>query len=109
MTEQICTEFVELKKYLLERFSFKIQQKDLYRVRLFGKRGYYDESGDKTYLCYLPKACAYLLQLLKSAKGSRIKLYFDDDIDTDDSIMYETECYGRRKVSFKVDDKKLYW
>lgn len=98
--EKPCGEFVTLNRLLKRYTSKELAITDLYVVDLFGKRGEYGESGDKSYLCYNPTYCQKLVNTIRGKKNSKDTLTFKvattDDIDTDYSIRYETECYGRR-------------
>lgn len=91
-----CEEFKELQ-HLVMRDGINLNPKDLYRVRLFGKRGVYDESGSRSYLAYNPTECKKLIELVKH---NNVKVKTIDDVeDLDLSIRYETECYGARLVT----------
>lgn len=90
-----CEEFKELQ-HLVLRDGIKLNCKDLYRVRLFGKRGEYGESGKRCYTAYNAKECERLVELVKS---KNVKIKTIDDIDVEGSIRYETECYGSRIVT----------
>lgn len=106
-----CKEFNELNDYLYGRFHKRLGMHDLYKVRLFGKRGQYDESGDKSYLCHRPLACKNMKFTLEhETKGNSLGFATDDDIDTDYSRRYETECYGCRTRTITVDGRiAFYW
>lgn len=81
---------------------------DIYAIRLFGKRGYYNESGMKRYLAYYSDRCTQLLNELQQVYhyGDKLvlsKIKQEDEIeDLDYSIKYETECYGIRYNFYEV-------
>lgn len=97
-----CKEFVALNKYLVKYGCDEMKQDQYYYVDLFGKRGQYDESGTRAYLCFRDKVCERMLAELRKKKSSRDTIKCEsktiDDIDTEYSIRYETECYGQRVV-----------
>jgi hypothetical protein len=79
---------------------------ELYSVELFGKRGRYDESGMKEFLCHQPLRCKKALETLRKARTSgctlSIKLKNEDDGNYDESVRYETEYYGCRTRIMEV-------
>lgn len=104
-----CKEFKELAKVVERKTGLVLEPTTLYRCRLFGKRSVYDESGRKYYTAFNERECAKLLESVKSFGRKRIKAEVTtyDDIDTDTSSRYETECYGSREVTLVVaHDKK---
>lgn len=107
MLAEPCKEFEKLNKILLKYTNKTISPLKWYRVDLFGKRGTYDESGTPTYNCFDTRYCQQIIDYIKKHKSSKDKLTFsittNDDIDTEYSIKYETECYGRRYMSVVVD------
>lgn len=104
-----CKEFKELAKVVERKTGLVLEPTTLYRCRLFGKRSVYNESGRKYYTAFNERECARLLESVKSFGRKRIKAEVTtyDDIDTDTSSRYETECYGSREVTLVVaHDKK---
>lgn len=105
----IPKEFYTLQKHIF-RYTinqFLIQPNNFYEVKLFGKRGHYDESGNRVYFMLDPKLCNYYIQWIREHRSSRdildvsIEKYdYLDDLDY--SIEYETECYGTRKVELSI-------
>lgn len=104
-----CKEFNDLNSYLSEHYRMSLGDHDLYRIALFGKRGRYSETGDKHYLCHYPTACRDILKQLERQEPKSIGFCFDDDIDTNNSIRYETECYGCRTKCLKADGRLVWW
>lgn len=104
-----CKEFDELNKLLKKRCGKELGYKDLYRVDLFGKRGSYSESGSQYLFCYDAKYCTKAIKWVKDNYKDKQKLTFEvttiDDIDTDYSVRYETECYGSRLVTLHFNLK----
>ena len=104
-----CKAFKELAKVVERKTGLVLEPTTLYRCRLFGKRSTYGESGRKYYTAFNERECARLLENVKSFGRKRIKAEVTtyDDIDTDTSSRYETECYGSREVTLVVaHDKK---
>lgn len=102
-----CKEFDALNKFITKRTGKGIDILKWYDVDLFGKRGSYDESGNKTYLCFNAKKCAAILAEIKpkaTAKDTMTFAIVEQDYidDLDYSIRYETECYGRRYNRLEV-------
>lgn len=94
-----CKEFKQLAKLVEKKFGVALKLTDLYSVRLFGKSGRYDESGERTYVAFNPNKCLENIDLIKSFGRKRTKMAIEniDDIDTDYSVRYLTECYGNRE------------
>lgn len=90
-----CKEFKQLRDLVMAD-GIDLKLRTLYNVRLFGKRGEYGESGKRDYIAYNPNECKRLIAI---AKKSNVVVKTLDDIDLEDSIRYETECYGYRKVT----------
>jgi len=102
-----CKQFKELQK-LAARKGLTIDVKDLYKVRLFGKRGVYDESGERDYTAYNPRRCESIISGIKAWGRKRVTLKVETVDDVDDleySIRYETECYGSRLKTIHVERK----
>lgn len=70
-----------------------------YLSNLFGKRGQYNESGKRDYTAFNKNRCEKYINNIKSfgRKKTNASIKNVDDIDTDYSIRYETECYGQRE------------
>lgn len=102
-----CKSFNELRKVVSRKCGINLTEKTLYSVRLFGKRSRYDESGRRHYYAYNEAECQSLLERVKSFGRKQIvcEVKTHDDIDTDYSIRYETECYGSREVTLEVTAK----
>ena len=103
-----CKEWATLTR-LISKYQPQVNLSviDNYQVDLFGKRGQYDESGKRVYYCTSSEWCKKAIEFIRKTKTTRdiLKVWskvLDDDIDTNYSIRYETECYGRRKVSLKM-------
>ena len=115
----MVAEFTNLVNWFKANANYCLNEKDIYSVRLFGKRGHYSESGDKGYLSESADRCNAYLNKLTACKESYpnakiiVSLHKYDDIDTGNSIAYETECYGVRKsyleVCFQNDNKYCEW
>lgn len=99
-----CKEFKELSKLVSKKFGITLKVDDLYTVRLFGKSGRYGESGKRNYVAYSGNTCTKLIAEIKSfgRKKTTAKMVITDDIDTDYSERYLTECYGSRKRELKI-------
>lgn len=95
-----CKEYTQLQKWLAKYGNFNLKDYELYSVRLFGKRGRYDESGMKEFLCHQPSRCKKALEKLRKERTTgctlSIKLKNEDDGNYDESVRYETEYYGYR-------------
>ena len=101
VTRKPCKEFLRLKSWLIKFANTSIKDFDVYDVRLFGKRGSYNEHGCKTFLCHKPQRCAILLKALQKVRmtGDTLKVTVSNDDDVPDlghSVEMETECYGNR-------------
>lgn len=103
-----CSEFRELKELAKRELGITLDSKTLYGVRLFGKRGRYGESGRRAYTAYDVMECRQLIAGIKSHEGEKVvgKVCKVDDIDTDYSRRYETECYGYRTVTIQVEPEE---
>lgn len=103
-----CPEYKRLVAWLIKHGISLRSDWDVYTVHLFGKRGYYNESGTKHYLCHMPEKCLALLNELKEKVqyGDRLRLSelkeLDNIDDLDYSIRYETECYGVRSTYYEI-------
>lgn len=95
-----CKEYGQLQRWLAKYANFNLKDYELYSVRLFGKRGRYDESGMKEFLCHQPSRCKKALEKLRKERTTgctlSIKLKNEDDGNYDESVRYETEYYGYR-------------
>lgn len=107
MLAEPCKEFGQLNKMLVKYANKTINPLEWYRTDLCGKRGTYNESGTPTYNCFDTRCCQQIIDYIRKHKSSKDKLTFNinanDDIDTEYSIKYETECYGRRYMSLTID------
>lgn len=101
-----CKEYGQLQRWLAKYANFELKDFDLYSVGLFGKRGRYDESGMKHFLCHQPSRCKRVLEDLRKARTSgctlSIKLKNEDEGNYDESVRYETEYYGHRDRTMQV-------
>lgn len=101
-----CKEYTQLQKWLAKYGNFNLKDFELYSVSLFGKRGRYDESGMKEFLCHQPLRCKKALERLRKERTTgctlSIKLKNEDDGNYDESIRYETEYYGCRTRIMEV-------
>jgi hypothetical protein len=100
-----CRAFVILSKLVAKKYGIKLGIGDLYEVRLFGKRGEYDESGKREYIAFRNSTCQYLVDLIKGYGRKRTKCEvttIDSVEDLEYSRYYETECYGMRTRTLKV-------
>lgn len=104
-----CKEYKQLQKWLAKYGNFNLKDYELYSVELFGKRGRYDESGMKEFLCHQPSRCKKALETLRNARTSgctmSIKLENDDHGNYEESVRYETEYYG---VRYRVMNVTIY-
>lgn len=96
-----CKEYTQLQKWLAKYGNFELKDYELYSVRLFGKRGRYDESGMRMFLCHKPTRCKKALEKLRKQRTSgctlSVKVVNEDDSNYDESVRYETEYYGYRE------------
>lgn len=101
-----CKEFKALAKLVEKKYGINLKLSDLYNVRLFGKSGRYDESGERDYVAFNETMCNAIINEIKSFGRKRTKATITniDDIDADYSRKYLTECYGSRKrvISIKL-------
>ena len=95
-----CKEYTQLQKWLAKYGNFELKDYELYSVRLFGKRGRYDESGMRMFLCHEPTRCKKALEMLRKERTTgctlSVKVTNEDDGNYDESVRYETEYYGQR-------------
>ena len=95
-----CKEYGQLQRWLAKYANFNLKDYELYSVELFGKRGRYDESGMKEFLCHQPLRCKKALERLRKERTTgctlSVKLKNEDDGNYDESVRYETEYYGCR-------------
>ena len=102
-----CKEYTQLQKWLAKHANFNLKDYELYSVRLFGKRGRYDESGRKVFLCHQPERCKKALEDLRKARTTgctlSVTLKNEDEGNYDESVRYETEYYGCRERMMIVD------
>ena len=99
-----CKEFKTLSKLVEKKYGINLKLTDIYNVRLFGKSGRYDESGERVYVAFNDTMCNELINEIKSfgRKKTKTTITNIDDIDTDYSRKYLTECYGIRKRSISI-------
>lgn len=101
-----CKEFAALNRTLSRHSGKTLDPFQLYNVRLTGKRGRYGESGQPEYGMHNAEACAEALSWIRKHKTAADKLSWVvadyDDIDTEYSIKYETECYGVRHKELNI-------
>lgn len=99
-----CKEFKELAKLVDKKYSIKLKPQDIYIVALFGKSGRYGESGKREYTAFNAARCSKIISEIKSfgRKKTTATIATLDDIDTDYSERYLTECYGTREKTIKV-------
>ena len=93
-----------LSKLVEKKYGINLKLTDIYNVRLFGKSGRYDESGERVYVAFNDTMCNELINEIKSfgRKKTKATITNIDDIDTDYSRKYLTECYGIRKRSISI-------
>lgn len=94
-----CKEYQQLSKLMEKKYGITLKVDELYIVNLFGKRGQYNESGKRDYTAFNKNRCEKYINNIKSfgRKKTNASIKNVDDIDTDYSIRYETECYGQRE------------
>lgn len=99
-----CKEFKALAKLVEKKYGINIKVTDLYNVRLFGKSGRYGESGNREYAAFNSDMCNSYINEIKSfgRKKTNARITNMDDIDTDYSARYLTECYGSRKRGIEI-------
>ena len=99
-----CKEFKQLTKLVEKKYGITLKVDDLYNVRLFGKSGRYEESGEREYAAFSETLCLEYINRIKSFGRKRTKATIEniDDIDTDYSARYLTECYGYRKRGIAI-------
>ena len=99
-----CKEFKTLAKLVEKKYGITLKVDDLYNVRLFGKSGRYGESGEREYAAFSESLCLSYINEIKSfgRKKTKATITNMDDIDTDYSARYLTECYGYRKRGIEV-------
>lgn len=99
-----CKEFKQLAKLVEKKYGIVLKVDDLYNVRLFGKSGRYGESGEREYAAFSETLCLFYINEIKSfgRKKTKATITNMDDIDTDYSARYLTECYGYRKRGIDV-------
>lgn len=100
-----CKEFKALYKLVKKKYGISLKLSDLYNVRLFGKSGRYDESGERDYVAFNETMCNAIINEIKSfgRKKTKATITNMDDIDTDYSKKYLTECYGIRKRGISIE------
>ena len=101
-----CRAFTTLSKLVAKKYGITLKVSDLYSVRLFGKRGVYDESGERVYLAFRNSACQSLIDGIKAwgRKRTKASIVNNDNVEgLEYSIRYETECYGTRTRTIKVE------
>lgn len=99
-----CKEFEQLAKLVEKKYGNTLAITDLYHVSLFGKNGEYRESGERQYAAFNGKKCLECIEKIKSfgRKKTKMEIVNVDDIDTDYSAKYLTECYGVRERELSV-------
>lgn len=96
-----CKEFTSLVNYMSKYCGKDLKLKDIFSVRIGGKRGrIYGEEDNRYYLAYQPKRCQSLLNQLRECRGSKdivhtSEIKYNDDIDP-----WELECSIRNEVEF---------
>lgn len=74
-----------------------------YSVKLFGKRGYYSEDGERKYYINDYRRMKKLADNLNGYAGVISRYKQDEDIENlDYSRQYETECYGYKQHYIRV-------
>lgn len=101
--EQESRKLFESIKHRFDMSSIS-KLRNAFCVKLFGKRGYYSESGERQYLpnCYwVTKQLAKILSE-NDSKVVSVETRTYDEIDTDYSRRYETECYGTKTTDITI-------
>ena len=100
-----CKAFNKLAKLVERKYGVSLKPTELYNVRLFGKSGRYGESGEREYVAFNESECNELIDFIKSfgRKRTTFAILNRDDIDTDYSARYLTECYGYRKRTISIE------
>ncbi len=97
-----CKEFNSLCRYLKRETTLVLNDTDLYRVSVVGKRGRdYRESGARHYYAHDAELCKKVLNWLHKYKTSvcTLKASIEESSDCEDmdySREYETESYGTK-------------
>ncbi len=105
-----CQEFVRLRNLLKVHSGRTLPDDAVYDVAVCGKRSSYSDSGSYRYLCYNPKNCQRITDLIEAVSGGKDKLRFtvEDFLDHGDegdyrSAMYqEREWYGSRGSNLHI-------
>lgn len=103
------TDWKEIAKHFNHLDLLKLEA--AYSVQLFGKRGRYDESGDRFYYhkrAEMQQALSEIIEYIKQQGRTirNVRSWRDDDIETGYSRAYETECYGCRRDYVSIFDSE---
>lgn len=108
-----CKEFDSLNKTLSKYGSKKIDDLDVFSVRVCGKRQSHSDCGNYYYLCHCPKICLSIIDYIKTNKGrfgvvkTRVDEYLDHGDEEDYRIAQyqESEWYGKRGNAITISIK----
>lgn len=106
-----CKEFVALNKMLKKYGSRTIEEYDIFRVNVCGKRSSWSDTGNRYYLCYAPQICANIMDYIRNNKlrGWKVSIstqdFFSHGDETDYKIAQyqESEWYGQRGTKLIVN------
>lgn len=108
-----CNEFKELNKMLAKYGNKTIGEQDVFHVNVCGKRSSWSDSGHESYLCYMPKVCANIIDYIRHnrLRGWKVCISTEEYFSHGDEMDYrcaqhqESEWYGCRGVMLVTDIK----
>lgn len=106
-----CKEFVALNKMLKKYGSKTIEEHNIFRVNVCGKRSSWSDTGHRYFLCYAPQICANIMDYIRHNKlrGWKVSIntqdFFSHGDETDYKIAQyqESEWYGQRGTKLIVN------
>ena len=109
-----CKEFTELNKKIYRYAGKTLNDDEVFKVNVCGKRSSYSDSGNYKYLCHDEKVCQFIIDSIKKYRKSandiisiNLKDWFDkgDEGDYRCAQYHESEWYGSRGKSLSIDFK----